>query len=120
EAGNAVLIFPQGAHVRPEQERAGDRAARFHCGAAYLAAALDAAVVPFGVAGTERAMPPFLEGFDGRVVAGIPLSFTRGPLAIAFGAPLRREPGETARAFTVRLQAACYALTREAERAVGA
>jgi 1-acyl-sn-glycerol-3-phosphate acyltransferase len=120
EAGNALLIFPQGAHVRPAQERAGDRAARFHCGVAYLAAALDAAVVPFGVAGTERAMPPFLEEFDGRVVAGIPVSFARGPLAIAFGAPLRRAPGETARAFTVRLQAASYALTREAERAVGA
>ncbi|MGN6700398.1 MAG: 1-acyl-sn-glycerol-3-phosphate acyltransferase, partial [Thermomicrobiales bacterium] len=118
EAGNTLLIFPQGAHVRPEQERAGDRTARFRCGVAYLAAALDTAVVPFGVAGTERVMPAFLEEFGGPVIAGIPVSFARGPLAIAFGVPLRREPGETARAFTVRLQAASYMLTREAEHAL--
>src|SRR5262249_51923523 len=46
EAGNAVLIFPQGTHARPQQERAADPAVRFRPGVAHLAASLDAVVVP--------------------------------------------------------------------------
>jgi 1-acyl-sn-glycerol-3-phosphate acyltransferase len=118
EAGNAVLIFPQGAHIRPAQERAGDPAARFRPGVAHLAAALDAAVVPFGLAGTERLMPPFLAEFKGRVIAGVPVALTRGPLAIAFGAPLTVQPGESPQAFAARLQEVSYALTRRAEEAL--
>ena len=119
QAGNAVLIFPQGQHVHPEQERTGDPAARFRPGVAYLATGLEAAVVPFGLAGTERAMPPSIAGFKGRVIAGIPVQIARGPLAIAFGTPLSLEPGETPQAFTARLQQASYALTRRAEQALG-
>jgi long-chain acyl-CoA synthetase len=117
-AGNAVLIFPQGRHSRPEEERAGDPVARFRPGVAHLAAALEAAVVPFGLAGTERLMPPFLEEFTGPVIAGIPVSITRGPLAIAFGAPLTLGPGESPPAFAARLQDASYALARQAEAAL--
>ncbi len=119
-AGNALLIFPQGAHARPAQERAGAPAARFRPGVALLAEALDAPVVPFGLAGTERLIPPTLEGFRGPVIAGIPAQVTRGPLAIAFGAPLRLAADEAPEAFAARLQAVCYALTRQAEAALAA
>jgi 1-acyl-sn-glycerol-3-phosphate acyltransferase len=115
-----LLIFPQGRHARPEEERADDRVARFRPGVAHLAVALDAAVVPFGLAGTERVMPPTLEGFDGPVIAGIPLSLRRGPVAIAFGEPMRPAAGESPRAFAARLQAASFALTRQAEQALAA
>jgi acyl carrier protein/1-acyl-sn-glycerol-3-phosphate acyltransferase len=117
-AGNAVLLFPQGQHIPPESERAGDAAAAFRPGVARLAQALDAAVVPFGVAGTERLIPPHRETFEGFVLGGVPVSIARGPLAIAFGQPLRVESDETPAAFTQRLQAASFALTRRAEAAL--
>ncbi|MBA2446875.1 MAG: AMP-binding protein, partial [Chloroflexi bacterium] len=116
--GNAVLIFPQGMHVDPKQERTGDPEARFRPGVAHLAVALQAAVVPFGVAGTERVMPHSIEGFQGLVIAGIPVSIRRGPMAIAFGPPLSPEPGESPQTFTARLQEVSYALTRQAEQAL--
>jgi 1-acyl-sn-glycerol-3-phosphate acyltransferase len=115
DAGNVVLIFPQGTHARPEQERVDDPAVRFRPGIAHLAAGLEAAVLPFGLAGTEWLIPPFVEDFQGRVIAGIPVSLRRGPLAIAFGAPLTVGPAEEPAAFAARLQSVCYALTREAE-----
>lgn len=115
-AGNPILIFPQGTHAKPEQERANDPRVRFRPGVAHLAAALDAAVVPFGLAGTEVLIPPSLEGFRGPVIAGIPAKITRGPLAIAFGAPLTLQSGEAPDEFAARLQPICYALTRLAER----
>ena len=118
EAGNAVLIFPQGTHSRLEQEHADDPAVRFRPGVAHLAAALDAAVVPFGLAGTEQVMPAFLEEFKGLVIAGVPVSLRRRPLAIAFGQPLTLQPGEEPHAFARRLQDACYALARQAEQAL--
>ena len=118
QAGNAVLIFPQGTYATPEQERAGHPAAAFRPGVAHLAAALDAAVVPFGLAGTEGVMPPLLEGYQGPRFAARPILLRRGPLAIAFGAPLRLEPGETPPAFAARLQEASFALTRQAEQAL--
>ncbi len=117
-AGNAVLLFPQGQHIPPEDERAGAPGAAFRPGLAHLAAALDAAVVPFGLAGTEKLVPPHRETFEGFVLGGVPVSITRGPLAIAFGEPLRLEPGETPGAFTQRVQAASFALTRRAEAAL--
>jgi 1-acyl-sn-glycerol-3-phosphate acyltransferase len=113
EAGNAVLIFPQGTHSRLEQEHADDPAVSFRPGVAHLAAALDAAVVPFGLAGTEQVMPAFLEEFKGPVIAGVPVS-----LAIAFGQPLTLEPGEEPHAFARRLQEICYELAHEAEQAL--
>jgi 1-acyl-sn-glycerol-3-phosphate acyltransferase len=118
-AGNAVLIYPQGTHATIERECAGDPAVRFRPGVAHLAAALDAAVVTFGLAGTEAIMPPRVpEGFRGLVLAGIPVALRRGPLAIAFGAPLRLAPGESPQAFAARLQDTCYALARRAEQAL--
>lgn len=119
-AGNPVLIFPQGTHAKPEQERAGDPAVRFRPGVTYLARALDAVVVPFGLAGTEALIPPDARAFTGRKVAGIPVSLHRGPLAVAFGSPLAPEPSESPRAFAARLEAASYALTRDAEAALRA
>jgi long-chain acyl-CoA synthetase len=118
EAGNAVLIFPQGTHARPEQEMAGDRRVDFKMGAAHLARVLKAKVVPFGLAGTEVAMPAHLEDFRGLVIAGIPVSVRRVPLAIAYGQPMAIGPEEDPQEFTARLQAASYALTREAEGAL--
>jgi long-chain acyl-CoA synthetase len=120
QAGNTILIFPQGTHARPEEERAHDPAVRFRPGVAHIAEALGCPVVPFGIAGTERLMPAFLEEFHGRVIAGVPVTFTRGPLAIAFGASLRPGADEDPSAFAARLETACYALTREAERAIAA
>lgn len=118
ERGNAVLIFPQGTHATPEQEIADDPAVRFRPGVAHLAADLDAVVVPFGLAGTERLIPPDADSFQGLKIAGIPVSLKPGPLAIGFGAPLRREPDEPPRAFAERVQAASYAATRAAEAAL--
>jgi long-chain acyl-CoA synthetase len=116
--GNVVLFFPQGRHVPPAQERAGDPAAAFKPGVARIAQALDAVVVPFGLAGTEQVVLPTSVGFRGPAIAGIPLMIRRGPLAIAFGPSLKPLPGEAPAAFTGRLQAACFALTRQAEAAL--
>jgi long-chain acyl-CoA synthetase len=119
EQGNAILIFPQGVHATPEQERANNPAARFRPGVAHLAAALDAPVVPFGLAGTERVIPPHVPpDFQGPVVGGIPVTLQRGPLAIAFAPPLTLQPGEAPAAFAARLQDVCFALTRQAEAAL--
>jgi long-chain acyl-CoA synthetase len=120
QAGNAVLIFPQGVHAEPDQERAGDPAVRFRPGVALLAEALDAAVVPFGLAGTEEMIPATLEGFQGQVIGGVPAQIRRGPLAIGWSAPVRLQPNESPDAFAARLEAVCYPLTRLAERAIAA
>lgn len=119
-AGNALLLFPQGRHVTSDNEQAGDAIARFRTGVAHLATALDAVVVPFGLAGSERIVPPKAHpDFKGLVIAGgIPLSIARGPLAIAFGPPLRRGPDEEPAAFTARLERTCFALARQAEEAL--
>jgi long-chain acyl-CoA synthetase len=112
--GNPVLIFPQGRHVERADEVAGRPAADFKAGVGHLADALDAAVVPFGIAGTERLVPAHVEGHRGLVLGGIPVKLTRGPAALVFGAPARPQPGESAQAFTSRLQALCFALTDRA------
>ncbi|HEX5414108.1 MAG TPA: AMP-binding protein [Chloroflexota bacterium] len=119
-AGNAVLIFPQGHHTDPARERAGDPAANFRPGVAHLATALSAAVVPFGTAGSENLVPPRPpDGFRGVVIPGnIPLQIHRAPAAIAFGPPLTPEPGESASAFTARVQRVCFDLARQAEEAL--
>jgi long-chain acyl-CoA synthetase len=116
--GNPVLIFPQGTHSRLDDERAGAPPARFRAGVGHLAIALGAGVVPFGLAGTELIIPPFADEFQGRMLAGVPLSIRRGPLAIAFGSPLTIQPGETPQAFASRLQEVSFALTRQAEQSL--
>jgi 1-acyl-sn-glycerol-3-phosphate acyltransferase len=112
------LIFPQGYHATPAQEIAGDPIANFKVGVSHLVEALDATVVPFGVAGSEKVVPPDPEKHDGLKIAGIPVAISRGPMAIVFGAPVRMEAGESTSAFAARLQAICYPLTRRAEAAL--
>ena len=116
QQGNAILIFPQGTHARPAEECGDDPRVQFRPGVAHLANALGCTVVPFGLAGTERLMPAFLEQFQGHVIAGVPVKFTRGPLTIAFGQPLTMRTDEDPADFARRLQAVCYELTRSAER----
>ncbi|MCC7103732.1 MAG: 1-acyl-sn-glycerol-3-phosphate acyltransferase, partial [Chloroflexi bacterium] len=120
QPGNAVLIFPQGTHARPAEEIADSPRVRFRPGVAHLARALGASVVPFGLAGTERLMPWDPTAFQGVRIAGVPVSIKRGPLAIAFGAPVAPAADETPQAFAARLQTICYALTRQAEAALEA
>jgi 1-acyl-sn-glycerol-3-phosphate acyltransferase len=115
--GNAVLIFPQGAHARPIDERGDPPAVRFKSGVAHIADALNAPVIPFGLAGTEEAMPPFLEDFKGPVIAGVPVALKRTTLAIAFGPPQRPRPDETAQQFTERLERIAFELAAQADAA---
>ncbi|MCC6628297.1 MAG: AMP-binding protein [Chloroflexi bacterium] len=114
ELGNAILIFPQGWHVPPELEVSDDPRAHFRPGVAYLAATLAAPVVPFGLAGTEAIVPPRMDEFHGRVIGGIAIALHRGPLAIAFGPPLRKGEDESIAAFTKRVETACLALAESA------
>lgn len=120
EAGNAILIFPQGYHATVEQELAGDPATKFKVGIGHLAQALDAAVIPFGLAGTERLVPPVADDFHGLKIAGIPVKITRGPAAIVFGPLVRMEANETPAAFAARLQDIVFPLARRAEAALAA
>jgi 1-acyl-sn-glycerol-3-phosphate acyltransferase len=119
ERGHAILIFPQGRHTDPALEHAQAPVADFHSGVAHLADALGAAVVPFGLAGTERVLVQRPSGVGFLSVGGASYSISRGPLALAFGEPLRLAPGESERDFTARLQEVCFALTARAETAVG-
>ena len=116
-SGGAVLIFPQGTHARPADERGDPPAVRFKTGVAHVADALDAPVVPFGLAGTELAMPPFVDDFHGLVIGGVPVSLRRTVLAIAFGPPQRRGTDESPQAFVERLEKLSYALAAEADAA---
>lgn len=119
DAGNAILIFPQGHHTDPANERRGAPEAAFKPGIGKLAADLELPVLPFGLAGTERVVQPRApETFTGLVIAGIPVRVNRRPVAIAFGMPVHREQGESAAAFAARLQAICFALSRQAEDAL--
>ncbi len=119
DAGNSILLFPQGHHTDPEDERQALPAADFKPGIGHLAADLDLPVLPFGMAGTERVVAPRTpESFTGVVIAGIPVRYHRQPVAVAFGAPMQPEVSESAAAFVRRLQTACYALARQAEAAL--
>ena len=119
DAGNSILIFPQGHHTDPAEERRGEPTASFKPGIAHLALDLALPVVPFGLAGTEGVVAPRVpDNFKGRVIAGVPVHYHRRNVAVAFGAPLVPAPGESITAFTLRLQEACFALTRQAEAAL--
>jgi 1-acyl-sn-glycerol-3-phosphate acyltransferase/aryl carrier-like protein len=114
---NPVLIFPSGTHARASDERGKPPRARFKTGVAYVAEALDAPVVPFGLAGTEEAMPAFLDDFRGPLIAGVPVALKRTRLAIAFGPPQRQSPDETAQQFAERLERVSYELAAQADAA---
>ncbi len=116
--GNPLVIFPQGLPMRPHDEQAGDPRTRFRLGVARLALDLGASVVPFGLAGSERIVPPFPDEFDGPLLGGIPLSLRRAPVAVAFGAPITPMDDEGVRDFTRRVQEASFALSRQAEAAL--
>jgi long-chain acyl-CoA synthetase len=116
DAGNTILIFPQGHHTNPDDELRCDPSADFKPGIGRLAIDLGLPVLPFGLAGTERVVSPTVpEGFKGRVIAGIPVAVNRRPVAIAFGAPMAPEPGESPAAFAARLRDVCFALSWQAE-----
>jgi 1-acyl-sn-glycerol-3-phosphate acyltransferase len=120
ELGNALIIFPQGTHARVEEELMESPRVRFRPGFAFVARAADAAVVPFGLAGTEAIIPPRLDEYVGPSVGGIPIKLGRKPLAIAFGPPLTIGEDESEAEFTARFQAVCLALARQAEAALQA
>lgn len=115
--GNAVLIFPQGTHAHPADERGHPPAVRFKTGVAHVAEALGAPVVPFGLAGTEEAMPPFVADVTGPVIGGVPVSLKRTPLAIVFGPPQRQSADESAQQFAERLELLSYGLAAQADAA---
>jgi 1-acyl-sn-glycerol-3-phosphate acyltransferase len=116
QQGNPLLIFPQGRHTPPADERTLEPDALFKPGVAHLASALDAAVIPFGLAGTEQIMPEHVKPWF--MVGDTPILIRKGPLAIAFGAPIKLAPGEPPPAFARRLQDISFALTRQAEAAL--
>jgi long-chain acyl-CoA synthetase len=116
QGGNPLLIFPQGKHTPPADERADDPSAAFRPGVAHLASQLDAAVLPFGQAGTEQLMPEHEKPWF--MVGDTPILIKKGALAIAFGAPLTLRPGEAPTEFTRRLQETCFGLARQAEAAL--
>jgi long-chain acyl-CoA synthetase len=118
--GNAVLIFPQGTHARRADERGNPPAVRFKTGVAHVAEALGAPVVPFGLGGTEEAMPPFVDDFKGLVIGGVPVALKRRTLAIAFGPPQVQAPDEGPQQFAERLERLSYALAAQADAARGA
>ena len=115
-----MLIFPQGVHARPEQELAGDPAVRFRPGVALLARRWTRPSSRSAWPAPRRSIPAHLDEYTGPTIGGIPVSLTRGPLAIAFGPPLTLKPGEAPAEFAARLQAICFDLTRQAEKAIGA
>ncbi len=117
--GNAVVIFPQGTHARPADERGDPPAVRFKTGVAHVAEALGAPVVPFGLAGTEEAMPPFIGDVTGPIIGGVPVSLKRTALAIAFGPPQSPAPDESAQQFAARLEGLAYGLAAQADAARG-
>lgn len=53
------------------------------------------------------------------MIAGIPVSISGGPLAIAPAEPLTPGADEPPRASAERLEVICYALSRQAEAVLG-
>jgi long-chain acyl-CoA synthetase len=116
DEGNSLLMFPQGRHTLPAEEIALVPAARFKPGVAHMATQLELPVVPIGIAGDEAVIPGRVPPeFRGKVIAGIPLRPQRHPVAVAFGAPLWSQEGETMEAFTLRIETAAFALAREGD-----
>jgi long-chain acyl-CoA synthetase len=118
EIGNALIIFPQGTHARVDEELASAPRVRFRSGFAHIVKATNATVIPFGLAGTERIIPPRLDEYEGPSIGGIPLRLRRSPLAIALGPPVTIAAGESEAEFTARFQEVCFRLAREAEAAL--
>ncbi len=90
--GWGVILFPEGTRSRD-----GSLAA-FKPGVGLLATRTGVPVVPVRIDGLHAILPP------GSVRP------RRGQVEVRFGAPLRAEPGEDARAFAARLEAAVRTL----------
>ena len=73
--GHDVIVFPEGPRSR--DGRTGD----FHRGAARLAAAAGAPLVPAGISGTRTLLPP-----------GVPPRPRRSAVTVRFGVPLLASP----------------------------
>jgi len=76
-SGHDVIVFPEG--TRSRDGRTGD----FHRGAARLAAAAGAPLVPAGIGGTRTLLPP-----------GGPARPHRAAVTVRFGAPLLLAPAD--------------------------
>jgi 1-acyl-sn-glycerol-3-phosphate acyltransferase len=88
DAGWSVLVFPEGTRSRT------GTMAPFHPGIGLIAARSGRQVLPVRILGIHQVLPPG---------ARLP---RRSPVEVRFGAPIQVEPGEGARAFTARLEAA--------------
>jgi 1-acyl-sn-glycerol-3-phosphate acyltransferase len=91
-----LLLYPEGT-----RSRNGSRG-KLHSGAAVLAAAHDAAILPIFVDGTGDAMPPGVN-WPKRFRAG--RFFRRQPICVRFGPPIRPLPGEHRNETMARVQA---------------
>ena len=83
-----LLIFPEGGRQRTSAM------AKFKSGAAALSIATKVPCLPIALVGASEAMP---RGVNWPKRG-------RYPIAVVFGAPMMQQPGETADAFTLRLQ----------------
>jgi 1-acyl-sn-glycerol-3-phosphate acyltransferase len=97
EAGDHVLIFPEGTRSHDGYTR------RFRPGAAHLACATGAGLVPVAIEGSWRAMPRG-QGWP---------SSGRPRVRVSFGRPLYPTDGERAVALTERLEASIAMLVDE-------
>jgi 1-acyl-sn-glycerol-3-phosphate acyltransferase len=91
-AGWNVRVFPEG--TRSTTGEIGS----FHPGAGLLATRTGRQVLPVRIVGISAVLPKGAK------------APRRAPVEVRFGAPLRAEPGERARDFTARLEAAVRAL----------
>ncbi len=90
--GWSVLLFPEGTRSRT------GRIGPFHPGAGLLAVRTGRPVLPVRIVGIHAVLPPGARRPH------------RAAVEVRFGEVLRAEPGEDARAFTTRLEAAVHAL----------
>jgi 1-acyl-sn-glycerol-3-phosphate acyltransferase len=91
-----LVIFPEGGRSPDGWGQT------FLAGAAYLAARTDTPVVPVHIEGTRHILPKGGKGVR------------RTRTTITFGVPLRPDPGEGARRFGVRIEAAVATMANEA------
>lgn len=114
----SVLVHPQGTHCDFALEQAGVASERFRPGVALLAREMGVPVLPVGLCGPERLIPPKPPaGFRGRTIDDFPITIRRGRVIVAFGRPVEMGPDESPRAFTARLEQSCFELNRLAEAA---
>ena len=102
--GEMMIVFPEGTR------QTGDRVAGVFDGMSYLASKTGATIVPVGVAGTEKALPPgakFLHRCRTAVVVGAPIA-----------APEGRMSRPALRAFSEQVGAELQAVFDEANRLV--